>query len=85
MVALLVAWIRADAELFRERQHPVLGRADPLPTELDDRAVRERVILGPATHTIARLQHHHTATLSPQLARGSQPGEPGPDDDDITF
>ena len=80
---MVVARERPDAELVRERQHAVLGRADPLSAELDDRAVGERVVEGAAADAVAGLQHEDAAALLLESARRGQAGEAGPDDDDI--
>ena len=71
------------AELVGERQHAVLGRPDPLPAELDDRAVGERVVEDAPAHAVAGLQHDDAAALLLEAAGGRQAGEAGPDDDDI--
>ena len=83
MVALLVAREGAHAELVGERQHAVLRRPDPLPAELDDRAVGERVVEDAPADAVAGLQHDDAAALLLEAAGGGQAGEAGPDDDDI--
>jgi hypothetical protein len=83
VVALLVARKRLHAELLGEREHAVLGRADPLAAELHDRAVGERVVEDAATHAIAGLEHEDAAALLLEAAGGGQASEAGPDDDDV--
>ena len=83
VIALLIGREGGEPELVGERQDAVLGRADPLPAELDDRAVGEGVVERAPAHPVASLQHDDAAALLPEAAGSGQAGETGSHDDDI--
>ena len=72
-----------EPELADQRDHPVLGRADPLGADLDHLAVADRLVQRPAADPVAGLEHDHVAAGGAQLAGRRQPGEAGADDDDV--
>ena len=71
---------RLEPELGGEFGHAELGRADPLPAELHDGAVGERVVEDPAADAVAGLEHHDLFARGHELARGDQSCDPGADD-----
>ena len=72
-----------DLELAEQGEDPILRRADPLGTELDDLAVADRMVERPPADPLARLEHDHLAPRGGQLACRAEPGEAGADDDHL--
>jgi hypothetical protein len=61
----------------------VLRRADPLPTQLDDRAVVEGVVPDPPADTVASLEHDDVVSGGDQVTGGDQAGDAGSDHADV--
>lgn len=62
-----------------------LPRPDPLGAEVDGRPVVAADGVGASPDAVARLQHDHIHAARGQLARGSQPSQARPDDDDVSL
>ena len=81
--ALLVARVGGDADALGEGGDAVLGRADPLAAVVDRGAVGRGQGQGPPADPFPGLQHHHLGPGVHQPAGGGQPGQAGPDHDDV--
>ena len=60
-----------------------MALAEPLPAELERRAVRQHQALGAPADALAGLDHGHLVPVRDEPPGGGQPGQPGADDDDI--
>ena len=80
---VLVARVGGDADALGEGGDAVLGRADPLAAVVDRGAVGRGQGQGPPADPFAGLQHHHLGPGVHQPAGGGQPGQAGPDHDDV--
>ena len=76
---------RLEPELGGELGHAELGRADPLPAELHDSAVGERVVEDPAADAVTGLEHHDVFARGHELPRRDQSRDPGADDSHVSF
>ena len=85
VLALDVIRVGADPQLLGERQHLVLRRPDPLPTELHHvlGVVAHRLAQIATADAIARFQHLHVEPGAGELARRRQAGQARTNDDDI--
>ena len=57
--------------------------ADELAAELHQPPVRQPRLLDPAAGARTRFDHDHVGARRGQVPRGGEPGQPGPDDDDV--
>ena len=56
---------------------------DHLAAELHGAAVVDRDLLDATADPFARLEHEHVRAAVREIARGGEPGQAGPDDDDV--
>ena len=75
----------ARPKVLGQSQHLVLGRPDPLPAQLDHvlGPLADRMVQGPASDPVPRLEHPHLEAGRGQLTRRGQPGEARTDDNDV--
>ena len=57
--------------------------SDELAAELHGTSTVDRDLLDPTADPIARLEHEDVGATGREISRGSQPGEPGTEDDDV--
>jgi hypothetical protein len=82
-VAVGVRRVRLDAELAGQLDEAVLRRADPLAADLDHLAPADVVVQGAPADAVARLEHHDRRPVGDRVPRRGEPGQPGPDDDQV--
>jgi len=63
--------------------HPGVALAEPLPAELERRAVIQDQTLGAPADALAGLDHGHLVPARHEPPGGGQPGQPGADHDDV--
>ncbi len=60
----VVGWEEIDTELGGESEHSILGGAHPLPSQLDDDAVGERMVQDPPADSVPGLEDRDRQSLS---------------------
>jgi len=83
LLALVVSSEGSDAKLGGEREDSVLARPGPLPAHLDNLAVTEILVHHPPADPVPGLEHQHGTACRCHGARRRQPGQPGPDYQDV--
>ena len=74
---------RLETELGNQLEDPVLAGPDPLSAELDDLAVTDRLIDGPATDPVPGLEDDDVNPFGLEGAGGAEAGKAGTDNGDI--
>ena len=74
---------RRQSQLADQLVHAGVALAEPLPAELERRAVVQHQALGAPADALAGLDHGHLVPGRHEPPGGGQPGQPGADDDDI--